>query len=184
MNGCATVEKGALLLIEAIDILKRELPPRSFRLLIFGGMMDKARALLRHPEVEYRGFYRPDELNRILEEADVGIIPSIWEEAYGYIGVEMLAKGVPVIGNKRGGIVDYVKPGLTGWINSESTGAGLAAIMRDIIEDPAVVVRLNASIRAQQSDILKTMSQHVEEMAAIYDQARRHRAGADVKTAA
>ncbi|GAH32542.1 unnamed protein product, partial [marine sediment metagenome] len=38
-------------------------------------------------------------LNYILEKADVGIIPSIWEEAYGLVGIELLAKGIPVIGN-------------------------------------------------------------------------------------
>src|SRR3712207_8608199 len=40
-------------------------------------------------------------------------------------GVEMLAKGVPIIGNAMGGIVDYLKPGVTGWLNSTNSADGL-----------------------------------------------------------
>lgn len=45
--------------------------------------------------VEIRGPYRPEELDGLLDEVDVGIMPSIWEEAYGFAGVEFLAKGSP-----------------------------------------------------------------------------------------
>ena len=35
------------------------------------------------------------ELDSILDDVDVGLMPSIWEEAYGYAGIEFLAKGIP-----------------------------------------------------------------------------------------
>lgn len=175
MNGCATIEKGALLLTKAVEILIERLPPNSFRLLIFGGIMADARVLLHHREVEYRGFYRSEELDHILNEADVGIVPSIWEEAYGYTGVEMLAKGVPVIGNSIGGIVDYVKPGVTGWLNLGNTIEGLAAIMREIIEQPEQIVALNRTIAENRAGLIKTMELHRGEIEQVYAEAgRRH----------
>ena len=52
--------------------------------------------------------FAPAELDAILDEVDVGLMPSVWEEAYGYAGVEFLAKGIPVIANAIGGMPDYV----------------------------------------------------------------------------
>jgi len=54
------------------------------------------------------------ELDHILDEVDVGIMPSVREEAYGYAGMEFLAKGIPVISNAIGGLVDYTREGETG----------------------------------------------------------------------
>ena len=98
----------------------------------------------------------------------VGIVPSAWEEAYGYVGVELLACGLPTIGNARGGIVDYVRDGETGWVNRTADAAGLAEIMASIIDGPQQVVELNARIRAQRDAIVKPFERHVDEMQDIY----------------
>ena len=111
-------------------------------------------------------------------------MPSIWEEAYGYAGVEMLAKGLPVIGNNIGGITDYVKPGKTGWINETNTGSGLGAIMRDIIDRPQIIVTLNAIIRDTRNEIVKTMNTHLREMNDLYGEVRNRGMRAAVPSAA
>src|SRR5205823_2301556 len=83
-----------------------------------GDVTDETRERLeRLPNVEWAGYYDPADLQRVLEPYHVGVIPSVWEEVYGYVGLELLAAGLPVIGNARGGIVDYVRDGETGWVN-------------------------------------------------------------------
>jgi glycosyltransferase involved in cell wall biosynthesis len=175
LGGCGTIAKGALLLSRAVELLAPSVPPDSFRLLVFGGLLPDVQTLLRLPQVDYRGVYGREQLDQILGEADVGIIPSVWEEAYGYTGVEMLAKGLPVIGNRIGGIVDYVIPGMTGWLNSTKTAEELAAIMRNIIENPEQVVTLNRAIEQSRSSIVKTMETHRDEIEQVYRQARKWR---------
>ncbi len=109
-----------------------------------------------------------ENLNYILEKADVGIIPSIWEEAYGLVGIELLAKGIPVIGNKRGGIVEYTIDNYTGWINKSATAQELVNIIEKIIKNPGTISELNENILENRYKIMKTMEQHFQETKEIY----------------
>jgi glycosyltransferase involved in cell wall biosynthesis len=104
----------------------------------------------------------------------VGIMPSIWEEAYGFAGIEFLAKGIPVIANALGGMPEYTRPGETGWLNRSCSAPELARIMRDVIERPEQVARLNASVLAARDEIIKTMARHGDEMDAIYRELVSH----------
>ena len=109
-----------------------------------------------------------EEVGSVLDRADVGIVPSVWEEALGFVGLELLAKGIPVIGNARGGIPDYTIPGQTGWLNHSCTGAELAEIMAGVIADPAQVVHLNRSIRERRDELVKPLDRHLDELDEIY----------------
>ncbi len=171
LGGGESVAKGSRLLLEATRRLSAE-APGAFRLLVFGHVTAEARAAARSiPEVEVRGGYAPEELDALLEEVDVGIMPSIWEEAYGYAGVEFLAKAIPVVGNARGGIVDYVHDGETGWLNRSCTAAGLTAAMRGIVAAPEQVAHVSARLRERRDGIVLPFSSHVEEMDAVYREA-------------
>jgi glycosyltransferase involved in cell wall biosynthesis len=116
------------------------------------------------------GPYDARDLDRLLDEFDVGVVPSIWEEAYGYVGVEFLAKGIPVIGNALGGILDYTRDGETGWLNQSADAEGLAEIIAAIAAAPEQVPELNASIRADRDQIVKPFGRHVEEMVGLYEE--------------
>jgi glycosyltransferase involved in cell wall biosynthesis len=104
----------------------------------------------------------------MLEAVDVGLIPSTWEEAFGFVGLEFLAKGVPIIGNARGGIRDYTIDGVTGWVNRTNDAAGLARLMAAIIANPDSVAALSRSIRARRGEFIKTMRAHGEEIENLY----------------
>jgi len=119
--------------------------------------------------VRPRGSYAGGEqIGAVLDAADVGIVPSVWEEAYGFVGLELLAKGIPVIGNARGGIPDYTIPGETGWLNRSCGGEELAEIMAAVIRDPAQIVGLNRSIRVRRDELVKPLERHLGELDAIY----------------
>jgi glycosyltransferase involved in cell wall biosynthesis len=140
-----------------------------FKLHIFGGLSSEVEyEVLRFNNVIYHGQYNVNELNMILDEIEVGIIPSVWEEVYGYVGIEFLAKGIPIIGNKKGGIVDYAIDGFTGWINQNSDAEGLVDIMTNIINNPSQISYLNKKIVDNRKSILKTMDQHFYEIDEIY----------------
>jgi glycosyltransferase involved in cell wall biosynthesis len=86
----------------------------------------------------------------------------------------MLAKGVPIIGNAMGGITDYLKPGVTGWLNTDNSAAGLAAIVRHVIAHPEQIVALNALIGRTRSSLIKPMETHRAEMEQLYAEAARN----------
>jgi glycosyltransferase involved in cell wall biosynthesis len=169
LNGCASIAKGSKLLLKVMKLISERKLNDFFKLHIFGGLSAEVKdEILRFDNVVYHGSYNVNELNMILDEIEVGIIPSVWEEVYGYVGIEFLAKGIPVIGNKKGGIVDYTIDGFTGWVNKNSDAEGLVSIMTDIINNPSQVCCLNNKIINNRSRILKSMDQHFYEIDEIY----------------
>jgi glycosyltransferase involved in cell wall biosynthesis len=169
LGGGESHAKGAGLLLDAARLLGDEASAGRFRVLLCGHV-DPAVAAAADgvPGIEVRGPYRPSELDALLDEVDVGIVPSIWEEAYAYAGMEFLAKGIPVIANAIGGMVDYTREGETGWLNNSCDAAGLAQIMRAILERPAQVAELNEKLIAGRGVIVKPMAVHAAEMDGVY----------------
>jgi glycosyltransferase involved in cell wall biosynthesis len=169
LNACATVEKGVEVVLGALARLREWGLEDRYRFDVWGFVDPRARdALEAHASVRVRGNYTDVDLERMLAGADVGIVPSVWEEAYAYAGVELVAAGVPVIGNARGGITDYVRDGETGWVNRSASGDELAEHMRRLIGAPAEVERLRARLRAERPEAVKPMERHLDELEAVY----------------
>jgi glycosyltransferase involved in cell wall biosynthesis len=169
LNGLGSRQKGADVIVDAVNALHREGLAERFTLDLYGYTSSSARRRLPDaPGVYARGSYAPSELDRLLDGYHVGIVPSIWEEPYGLVGPELLSKGIPVIGNARGGIVDYVRDGATGWINRSADADGLAAIMRALIRDPQQIVERNHWILEHRSALIKPLGRHLTELDAVY----------------
>jgi glycosyltransferase involved in cell wall biosynthesis len=146
-----------------------ESPPKGSRLLLFGWVPPaNAEEALALPGVEVRGAFRPPQLDALLDEVDVGLMPSVWEEAYGYAGVEFLAKGIPVIANALGGMTDYVRDGETGWLNRSCDAPGLAALLRRAIADPGEVDRVAAAVRDNREALILSMPRHAAALEELY----------------
>lgn len=171
LAGCSTTAKGAGVVVDALERLQAMGFAPDDLVLAVAGQVDPAVAdrLWASPLARAVGAYGAGELDSLLDGFDVGIVPSIWEEAYGFVGVEFLAKGIPVIGNAAGGIPEYTRPGETGWLNEGCSGEGLAAIIAAIVRDPGQVVALNASILGLRSRLVKPMSLHAGELERLYD---------------
>jgi glycosyltransferase involved in cell wall biosynthesis len=161
--------KGARVVLDALARLAGDARAGRVRLLVFGHSDARLAAeAARVPGIELRGAYRPDQLDALLDEVDVGLMPSVWEEAYGFAGLEMLAKGIPVIANAIGGMPDYVREGETGWLNRSRSGEELAAIMARLIADPSLVAARNEHLIAAREQIVKPLARHADELEAIY----------------
>ncbi len=164
-----SVAKGGRLLLDAVRLLNESAVQGRFRVVVFGWIAPRfAEAAIALDGVELRKPFAPAELDRMLDEVDVGLMPSVWEEAYGFAGMEFLSKGIPVVANAIGGMTDYVREGETGWLNGSRSSTELAGIMAGIVERPRQVLELNAGLRARRGEIVKPMAAHADEMDAVY----------------
>jgi glycosyltransferase involved in cell wall biosynthesis len=171
LNGCASAQKGVDVVLGALEELARSGLAGRFRLDVWGPVAWWRREELEsNPDVTLRGSYTADRLQEALAAGDVGILPSVWEEAYGYTGPEMLAAGMPVIGNARGGIPDYVIDGETGWLNHTNSGTELGDRMARLIEAPGEVSALRARLREQRPPAVKSLESHLDELEAVYQE--------------
>lgn len=168
LNGFSSTQKGSILLKDTIQLLNQRGLKNYYHFHIWGGLDPLCKNIIDLDNVTYHGLYKRKDLNKNLSLVSVGIVPSIWEEVYGYVGLEFLAKGIPIIGNKKGGIVDYTIENFTGWLNKSSSPEELAGIMEFIIKNPSIIQDLNKKIIENRSSIIKTMDDHFEEIKAVY----------------
>lgn len=163
-------QKGADLMFEVFDKIDKSNFKHKLNFNILGGLDSQkyGHLLNKYDFVKYLGSYEENEINTFLDKANghIGIVPSVWEEAYGFVGIEFLAKGMPVIGNKMGGITDYVRNGETGWLNNSSTANEMFEIIESIIAEPDVINKINVQI--QNCKFVKSMQFHFNEMDLIY----------------
>jgi len=162
--GGLNLNKGVHILIKAF----KKLPQDKTRLLIYGKSTDPAYLKILEKEasglnVEFRGPYSLKQINQVFSEIDIGIIPSIWEEAYGLVGQEFLAARIPVIGSKIGGIPDYIIDGRNGFLVKAGDSDDLSKKMLLFIERPELIEKMQHNIHKPM-----TIRSYVSQISGLY----------------
>ncbi len=75
--------------------------------------------------IEYLGFLNTQKLQATVRQCRALLMTPKWVEAFGNVAIEALACGVPVIAYRRGGPVEIVQEGKTGWLVEPDSVAGL-----------------------------------------------------------
>jgi glycosyltransferase involved in cell wall biosynthesis len=125
-----------------------------------------AEASTHHRCVEYRGRYSHADLDSIAASADACIMPSLWLETLGFTGVELLARGVPLICSDRCGVSQFVRNGVTGVIFEPSTEDNLLQILSDLLDQPSTLERMRRA-QAEACARMQTFDEHVDEFAGM-----------------
>jgi glycosyltransferase involved in cell wall biosynthesis len=149
--------KGFDLLVRAFE----ELDPTRCELRIWN--TNRIGIMPDRPHIRFMGRYAPEEIGRILAGIDVGVVPSIWEEAFGLVGTEFLSAGIPVVGSRLGGIPQWLEDGVNGLLFSPDDPADLVATLRRFVDEPGLVAAFQRRIRPW-----KTFSSHLDEMIGVY----------------
>jgi glycosyltransferase involved in cell wall biosynthesis len=106
-------QKGFLVLVDAIEQLLSQSPPRAFHLVAVesGDFIREYQAILRtRPQVEACITFMPRQPNvaNVLRQLDALVMPSLWE-ACGILAMEAMAMGVPVIGSNCPGLREVLE---------------------------------------------------------------------------
>ena len=87
------------------------------------------------PGLSYSGTVLGEARLRFFEEADLAVVPSVWEEANGppYVVAEWLAAGRPVLASTRGGLGEAAH--LPGVLPIEPTAAGIVSAVERLTDE-------------------------------------------------
>jgi glycosyltransferase involved in cell wall biosynthesis len=86
--------------------------------------------------VRFLGGVPRDDVPALVRSSDV-VVAVPWYEPFGIVPLEAMASGVPVVGSAVGGLLDTVVPGVTGELVPPHDPELLAAVLGDLLEDPA-----------------------------------------------
>lgn len=97
-----------------------------------------------HVRVRFVGWQGREGRDRLFSEAQALVVPSIWPEPFGLVGLEAGVAGVPAVAFAAGGIGDWLRDEQTGCL-APADGARPAALADAIVRcvgNPEVQVRL------------------------------------------
>lgn len=82
-------------------------------------------AAKKDKRIKYHGFLKEEELNKLLYNSDVLIVPSIWYEPFGRVVIDAYKNVMPVIGSDIGGISEIIDNNETGLLVKPNSGKEL-----------------------------------------------------------
>jgi glycosyltransferase involved in cell wall biosynthesis len=103
------------------------------------------------------------ELAAVLAQIDVLVLPAIYLEVFGLVVLEAFSVGRPVIASRCGGPEELIRHGVDGLLFPRNDAAALADIMKTLIQHPEQIAAMAANIRP-----VRTLSEHVDDLERIY----------------
>lgn len=143
-QGRLVTTKGVGILLQAARILREQ--NRVCELLIIGNGPERS-TLERLAEeaplaghVRFTGRLTGSQLDAVLAEASVVVVPSLGGEVFGLVLAENMRRGLPVIASDLGAFVEVLGEG--GLTFRAGDAAALASELIKVLDDPAFAARL------------------------------------------
>ncbi|NTV22233.1 MAG: glycosyltransferase family 4 protein [Candidatus Yonathbacteria bacterium] len=163
--------KGVDYLLQAFSEVLIHVPQA--QLIIAGdGSMRKdleqeAQALGITNNVTFLGRISREALINIYTQASCVVIPSIWFETFGMVGLEAMSIGRPVIVSDVGGISEWFSDGETGYAVPPKDSHAIASAIVRLFEHPETAIVMGEKGRARAEHF--GMKEHAQEIIRLYE---------------
>lgn len=138
--------KGAEYLLDALALLT--IPLR----VVFVGdgperpaLREKAARLEKLHRMDFTGWLAREEVRALYRQARVLVMPSLWPEPFGRVGIEALAEGTPVVAFGVGAIPEWLADGEVGFLVEPRNIRQLAERIERIVTNDDLFRRLSTS---------------------------------------
>ena len=165
-------EKGVFGLVRAFARVRTEIPAARLR-LVGEGSEGAAVERLTHElgladAVDRVGWLDPPAVEQELERAWALVAPSLYAEPLGFVALEAIVRGVPVIASDRGGFGETVEEGVSGLLFSNGDEAALAGRMLEVARRNAFPDHGIPDEAVRRTAERHSMRRHVERMRGIF----------------
>jgi len=94
--------------------------------------------------VSFQGWVEGQDLSRSFHQATLVVMPALWPEPQGVVGLEALLHGKPVVAYNVGGIAEWLKDGEVGYLVEPQNVRQLAEKIELLLKDKTLTQRLGA----------------------------------------
>jgi glycosyltransferase involved in cell wall biosynthesis len=165
--------KGGQILLDALDRLDADLRP-DVRVTFAGDGRERQRweqraAHVARGEMEIRfvGKLGRSALTALLDEVDLLVVPSIWPEPFGLIGIEAAAAGVPSVAFDLGGISEWLTDGVNGrLVQGPPSAERLATVIGECLRTPPNVINSWRAAARREAE-RRTLGAHMDTLEAV-----------------
>lgn len=158
--------KGLELLLEVVT---GDLRDRAWTLMVGGrgesAYVNMLKQRFSDPRISFLGFVQPDHL---LQQIDVLVIPSLFDEPFGRVLIEAYAHGVAVIASRRGGIPELVDEGRTGLLFDPADRGSLRDAIATLMDSPRHVAEMT-ELAAAKADREFSPAEILRQYRSVYE---------------
>jgi glycosyltransferase involved in cell wall biosynthesis len=164
--------KGGEYFIEALGKL-----PDSVQGIMVGNITDGSESDVRELARQHgcqnrltlRRWASQDEIVHILNRTSVFVFPSLWPETLGIVGLEALARGVPVVASDIGGVREWLEDSVNGLLVEPGSAGQIHDAVIALVEDERKLFAYGEKgIETVNSKILPAF--HTEQLVRLYEQ--------------
>jgi glycosyltransferase involved in cell wall biosynthesis len=121
-------------------------------------------------KIVFEGWLGPERIAELQAASDLLVMPSLWPEPFGRVGLESGSKGLPVAAFAVGGIPDWLHNGVNGYMASgdPATPRGLADAIVKCLRTPADHARLRRGAIAVAGRF--NLHNHMAQLYDLFDQ--------------
>jgi len=171
--------KGGMLLLEALPLIQQRIGG-ALRVVFAGDGPDRARWEARaaaimhsHPQVEvtFSGWCSEARVATLMRGSRLLVVPSVWPEPFGSVGVSAARQGIPAAAFSVGGISQWLHDGVNGHLAPAlpPTVNGLADAAVKCLADPRHYAELSHGARCMATNF--TMDRHLPDLSRILERA-------------
>jgi glycosyltransferase involved in cell wall biosynthesis len=154
----ANAVKGVDHLLRAFDTLDKQIPAgASHPVMVYigdGPQRDELEsirnALSSRDNIVFLGYH--ENASQLLMEADICVVPSVWQDAFPLSVLEPMAAGKPVVATAVGGIPEMIEDGVTGLLVPPADDLALSSAIRRLLNDPGLAERIGAAARQRVAE--------------------------------
>ena len=108
-----------------------------------------------------------DDVEPFYRRASVLVVPSLWPEPFGIVGIEAMARALPVVAYRSGGIPEWLEDGRTGMLCEPGDINGLAESIDAVLSEPGAASRMGKAGQERQRRLFSP-EPHLERLEEIY----------------
>jgi len=158
-------QKGYSYLLNAVQLLKEDLPQAEFWIIGEGplnaALKDEARRLDVESRVRFWG--KRDDVLDLVRQMDLFVLPSVYE-GLPTVVLESMSCGVPVIATDIPGTREIVQKDVNGWLAEPRSAAALAGCIQYAVDHPEIrqLYSQAAYHSLKEFDILTTAQKYAD----------------------
>lgn len=130
---------------------------------VFPDYAERLRKMADPDNTSFEGLVPNEEVGRVLADADVVVVPSLWYENSPVVIQEASAAGVPVIASQIGALAEKVRHGENGLLFPPGETEALRKLLDSLIEHPAQIKDFGAHVPEPV-----TVQRHVDALVGFY----------------
>jgi len=133
--------------------------------------LEQAKACSVYDRIIFHGWKGRTEIDLLFRKAYITLFPSAYPEAFGIVGIESMMRGRPVVAFDVGGVSDWLRDGVSGFLVQPGNTSEYGARVDQLLNDAGLY---QAMSRAGRLAALQkfTPDRHVDQLLAIYQNAK------------